>query len=112
MEQKKPINFSYPLADYFTFAKIINDKTKYGIGNSYPIIKEVCLLMKNDKDIVALVNSFGTQQQYFYAQKVGKPENLFQRLRNVLKDKLFLYNSKEIVEINNDWLKKKITYKI
>ena len=112
MIKQTQINFSYPLADYHTFAKIINDKTKYGIGDAYPIIKEVLFLMKNDKDVVALVNSFGTQQAYLYAQPVGKPENLFQRLRFVLKDDLFKYNSKEIVEINNDWLKKKISYKI
>ena len=105
-------NLSYPQKDYLTFAKIINNKTKYGIGNSYPIIKEVLFLMKNNLDIIALTNAFGTQQQYFYYEPIGKPENLFQRLRSVLKNKLFKYNSKQIVEINNDWLKKKITYKI
>ena len=103
---------SYPNKDYTTFARIINDKTKYGIGDSYPIVKEVLLLMKTNLDITALIKAFGFQQRYIYAQPVGNKESLFERLREVLKDDLFKYNSKKITEINNDWLKKKITYKI
>jgi len=105
-------NLSYPVKDYTTFARIINDKTKYGIGNSYPVVKEVLFLMKNNLDVTALIQSFGYQQQYIYALPVGKKENLLNRLREVLKDPLFEYNSKEITEINNDWLKKQIKYKL
>jgi hypothetical protein len=105
-------NLSYPIKDYITFALIINEKTKYGIGDSYPIIKEVLFLMKNNLDITAIVKAFGFQQRYIYSQPVGNKESLFERLREVLKDDLFKYNSKQITEINNDWLKKKITYKI
>lgn len=111
MENKKN-NLSYPNKDYTTFARIINDKTKYGIGNSYPIIKEVLFLMKTDLDITALTKCFGFQQSYIYAEPVGKKQDLFQRLRSVLKDNLLGLNSKEITEINNNWLSKKIKYKI
>jgi hypothetical protein len=103
---------SYPNKDYTTFARIINDKTKYGIGDSYPIVKEVLTLMKTNLDITALIKAFGFQQRYIYSQPVGSKESLFERLREVLKDDLFKYNSKRITEINNDWLKKKISYKI
>lgn len=105
-------NLSYPIKDYATFARIINDKTKYGIGNSFPIIKEVLFLMKTDLDITALLKSFGFQQRYIYSVPIGIKENLFDRLREVLKDSLLGLNSKEITEINNNWLSKKIKYKL
>lgn len=105
-------NLSYPIKDYTTFARIINDKTKYGIGNSYPVVKEVLLLLKNNIDLIALIKCFGFQQSYFYAEKIGKKQNLMERLREVLKDPIFEYNSKEITEINNDWLKKQIKFKL
>lgn len=103
---------SYPVKDYTTFARIIADKTRYGIGDAYPIVKEVLFLMKNNIDVTALIQAFGLQQQYIYAEPVGKKENLLERLREQLKDNLFGYNSKNITEINNDWLKKQIKYKL
>jgi ABC-type amino acid transport substrate-binding protein len=103
---------SYPIKDYSTFAKIIADKTRYGIGDAYPIVKEVLFLMKNNLDVTVLIQSFGLQQQYIYALPVGKKENLLERLREQLKDPIFGYNSKNIIEINNDWLKKQIKYKL
>jgi hypothetical protein len=106
------LKLSYPIKDYVTFARIIADKTRYGIGDAYPIVKEVLFLMKNNLDVTALIQSFGLQQQYIYAQPVGRKENLLERLREQLKDNLFGYNSKNITEINNDWLKKQIKYKL
>ena len=106
------LKLSYPVKDYTTFARIIADKTRYGIGDAYPIIKEVLFLMKNNLDITALIQCFGLQQSYIYALPVGLKQNLLERLREVLKDTLFGYNSKQIIENNNDWLKKNITYKI
>jgi hypothetical protein len=106
------LKLSYPLKDYTTFARIIADKTRYGIGDAYPIIKEVLFLMKNTLDVTVLIRSFGEQQGYVYAQPVGKKQNLLERLREQLKDDLFGYNSKNITEINNDWLKKQIKYKL
>ena len=106
------LKLSYPLKDYTTFARIISDKTRYGIGDAYPIIKEVLFLMKNTLDVTVLIRSFGEQQGYVYAQPVGKKQNLLERLREQLKDDLFGYNSKNITEINNDWLKKQIKYKL
>lgn len=106
------LKLSYPIKDYATFARIIADKTRYGIGDAYPIVKEVTSLMKNNIDVMALIQSFGYQQGYVYAQPVGKKQNLLERLREVLKDELFGYNSKQITEINNDWLKKQIKYKL
>lgn len=106
------LRLSYPVKDYTTFARIIADKTRYGIGDAYPIIKEVLFLMKNNLDVTALIQSFGYQQGYIYALAVGKKQDLLERLREVLKDDLFGYNSKQITEINNDWLKKQIRYKL
>jgi hypothetical protein len=108
----KKAKLSYPLSQYSAWANIIYNSTMYGLGDNYGAVKQVLLLMKNDADVLKLVQEYGSRQNYVFGIPQGEKRDLFTNLRAELGDEYFGLYTGKLNDINADWTKKKISYKI
>lgn len=42
---------SYPLSNYILFSNALDESMKYGIGDNYSSVVDICKKMNNDKDV-------------------------------------------------------------
>jgi hypothetical protein len=103
---------SYPPSQYLAWANIIYNSTMYGLGDNYGAVKQVLLLMKNNADVLKLVQAYGSRQNYVFGIPQGEKRDLFTNIRAELGDEYFGLYTQKLNDINADWLKKKISYKI
>jgi hypothetical protein len=70
------------------------------------------MLMKNNADVAKLITAYGARQNYVFGIPQGPERDLLTNIRAELGDEyLGLYTGK-LNDINADWTKKKISYKI
>lgn len=108
----KNTKLTYPPSQYLAWANIIYNSTMYGLGDNYGAVRDVLKLMKNNADVLKLVQAYGSRQNYVFGIPQGEKRDLFTNLRAELGDEYFGLYTAKLNEINEDWLKKKISYKI
>jgi hypothetical protein len=108
----KNTKLTYPPSQYLAWANIIHNSTMYGLGDNYGAVKTILLLMKNNADVLKLAQAYGSRQNYVFGIPQGAKRDFFTNLRAELGDEYFGLYTAKINDINADWLKKKISYKI
>lgn len=111
-ELQKKFKLSFTPTQYAQFANIIYESTKYGIGDNYGAVVDIMKNLKNDLDINKLITVYGKKQNYVFGIPAGAPRDLFTNIRAELGDEYFGLTSYRINQINNDWAKKGIKYKL
>jgi len=109
---EKKYKLSYNPSQYPAFANIIYESTKYGIGDNYGAVVDTLKKLKNDLDVNQLIKVYGTKQNYIFGIPQGAPRDLFTNLRAELGNEYGGLTSYRISQINNDWSKKGIKYKL
>lgn len=109
---EKRYKLSYNPSQYPAFANIIYESTKYGIGDNYGAVVDTLKKLKNDLDVNQLIKVYGTKQNYIFGIPQGAPRDLFTNLRAELGNEYGGLTSYRIDQINNDWAKKGIKYKL
>jgi len=110
-EFMKNYKLSYPLSQYESAANQIYEGTKYGIGDNYPMVSKVLQSMKNNADVAKLIGVYGSRQNYVFGIPVGEKKDLFTNVRSELGSN-FGFFSGHISNINDNWAKKGIKYKL
>lgn len=92
---------SYPPSNYKTYADQLEKAMQY-TGTYSNVIYDIFKLMKNNLDIIALVQAFGTREIYFwgFTYKFTLPE--------AIRDEL---DATDIAKINKLFASKKIKYR-
>tara|TARA_R110000868_G_scaffold306879_1_gene568336 strand:+ start:7715 stop:8215 length:501 start_codon:yes stop_codon:yes gene_type:complete len=108
----KNVKLSYSLTQYKLFANLLYDSMKYGLGDNYQAVVSTMKKMNNDKDILQLVKDYGNRQNYVFGIPQGEPKDLFTSIKSELGNEYGGLTSYKVDVINDDWKKKKITYKI
>jgi hypothetical protein len=102
---------SYPDSQYNSLADSIYNAQRTSLGNDSGTIKNVLLKMNNNLDVAKLIQAYGIRQNYAFmipTEKFG----LLGASNNGITQDLFGAFSYRVSEVNNDWSKKGITYKI
>lgn len=110
-EYLKNTKLSYPISQYDAMANQIYEGTKYGIGDNYPMVSKTLRMMKNNADVAKLIQAYGARQNYVFGIPVGEKKDLFTNVRSELGSN-FGFFSGHITDINDDWAKKGIKYKL
>lgn len=103
---------SYSESNYNTFANTIYESMRYAIGDDYGTVVSTLKKMKNDLDVAKLIKAFGFKQDYTFGLPEGEPKDLFTFVQSELGQEYGGVTNYRIGQINSDWEKKGITYKI
>lgn len=107
----KTQKLTYAASQYPGFANQIYEGTKYGIGDNYKLVANTMMLMKNNADVAKLIQSYGSRQNYIFGIPQGEPRDLFTNIKAELGSN-YGFLSGYVKEINADWAKKGIKYRI
>jgi hypothetical protein len=102
---------SYDNSNYNTMANTIYNSMRYAIGDNYGLVVDTMKKMKNDLDVAKLIKAFGMKQDYIFGLPEGSPKDLFTFVQSELGSEFGALNFR-ISQINSDWSKKGITYKL
>lgn len=103
---------SFNDANYTTFANSLYEAMRYAVGDNYGKVVEIMKQMKNDLDVSKLIKAFGTRQNYIFGIPKGEPADLFAWINEELGSEYLGVTSYRVTDINKDWAKKGISYKI
>lgn len=102
---------SFSDAQYNLFANTIYDSMRYAMGDNYGKVVTTLKQMKNNLDVEKLIKAFGNRQNYVLGLPAGLPIDLFTFVSQELGNEFFVTNYR-VKDINADWAKKGISYKI
>ena len=102
---------SYPDAQYTQLADTIYNAQRTSIGFDSGRIKDSLMAMKNNLDVAKLAKAYGVRQNYAFSIPTDK-FGLFGAARHGIASDYFGAFSSRIDDINKDWEKKGITYKL
>ena len=103
---------SYPSSQYDTFANSIYDDLYGIVGNNYGNVVTIMERMNNNLDVALLIQAFGLRQLRVFGLPSGAPIDLFSFVNHKLGSEYFGLSSYKITEINDNWSKKGIKYRI
>lgn len=104
---KKGLKPSYNSSNYLQFADTVWNKRKFqfGIDNDEQGAVDILKKMKNDLDVALLLRAYGLRRDWFFGVEVGQPMGLFTAIREKVSNSM-------IEQVNTDWVKKGITYRV
>ena len=108
----KKYKLSYAPSQYAAFANVIYESTKYGIGDNYGAVVDTLKKMRNNADVATLVKVYGSRQNYVFGIPAGEKRDLFTNIKAELGNEYGGLTSYRVRQINDDWTKKGITYKV
>lgn len=111
LNQKKGLKLTFPESQYSAMANQIYEGMRYCLGDDYESVEKTLMKMKNDLDVNYLVKAFGKRQGYCFGVPEGGERDLFTFVRSELGTEYGGLSDARLVNINKDWLKKKINYK-
>ena len=111
-ELEKKFKLTFPFSQYPIFANLIYESTKYGIGDNYGAVVTTLKKLKNDLDVVTLIKAYGSRQNYIFGIPAGEKRDLFTNIKAELGIQYGGLTSYRIHQINNDWQKKGIKYRV
>lgn len=110
--KKQGLTPSYPQGQYLTFASSAYEGMRYCAGDDYAATEDVMKKMQNNLDVALLIEAFGVRQNYCFGIPTGDPLDLFAMVKAELGDDWGGLTSYRVKNINDNWQKKGITYKI
>ena len=102
---------SFPDAQFTQYADTIYNAQRTSIGYESGRIKDTLIAMKNDLDVAKLAKAYGVRQDYAFMIPTDK-YGLFGAARHGIASDYFGAFSGRIDDVNKDWAKKGITYKL
>ena len=111
-ELEKKYKLTFPVSQYPIFANLIYESTKYGIGDNYGAVVNTLKKLTNDLDIATLIKTYGARQNYIFGIPTGEKKDLFTNIKAELGNEYGGLKSYRIDQINNDWKKKGIKYRV
>ena len=111
-ELEKKFKLTFPVSQYPIFANLIYESTKYGIGDNYGAVVTTLKKLKNDLDVATLIKIYGARQNYIFGIPTGEKKDLFTNIKAELGNEYGGLTSYRIDQINNDWMKKGIKYRV
>jgi cell shape-determining protein MreC len=111
-ELEKKFKLTFPVSQYPIFANLIYESTKYGIGDNYGAVVDTLKKLKNDLDVATLIKAYGSRQNYIFGIPAGEKRDLFTNIKAELGNEYGGLTSYRISQINNDWQKKGIKYRV
>lgn len=111
-ELEKKFKLTFPVSQYPIFANLIYESTKYGIGDNYGAVVTTLKKLKNDLDVATLIKAYGSRQNYIFGIPAGEKRDLFTNIKAELGNEYGGLTSYRIDQINNDWQKKGIKYRV
>ena len=111
-ELEKKFKLTFPVSQYPIFANLIYESTKYGIGDNYGAVVDTLKKLKNDLDVATLIKAYGSRQNYIFGIPAGEKRDLFTNIKAELGNEYGGLTSYRITQINNDWQKKGIKYRV
>jgi hypothetical protein len=111
-ELEKKFKLTFPVSQYPIFANLIYESTKYGIGDNYGAVVTTLKKLKNDLDVATLIKIYGARQNYIFGIPAGEKKDLFTNIKAELGNEYGGLTSYRIDQINNDWIKKGIKYRV
>ena len=97
---------------YNTLANTLYESMRYAVGDDYGKVVEIMKSMKNDLDVSTIIKAFGIRQNYLFGIPTGEPQDLLTWIARELGEEWAGITSYRVTQINNDWSKKGIKYKI
>lgn len=110
--EKKGLKPTFPDSQYLTFANTIHNSIQYCVGDDYGTVVVICKRMMNDLDVAKLIKAYGTRQRYCFGAPAGGKDDLFTAIQAELGQEYGGITNYRVKQINSDWAKKGITYKI
>jgi hypothetical protein len=110
--EKDGLKQSFTDPNYITFANTLYESMRYAIGDDYGKVVDIMKSMKNNLDVEKLIKAFGFRQNYFIGIDKGEPADLFSWINEELGSEYLGITNYRVTQINNDWAKKGISYKI
>jgi hypothetical protein len=103
---------SYELSQYGIYANTCYEGMRYAVGDNYASVEETLKKMNTDLDVALLIKAFGFRQDYAFGLPTGEPKDLFTFVQGELGADWGGLTDYRVQNVNADWLKKGITYKI
>ena len=110
--ENEGLTASYPEAEYQALANSAYDGMRYCAGDSYSTVEAVLKKMQNNLDVALLIDAFGIRQNYCFGIPAGTPLDLIAFVKKELGNDWFGLTDYRIKQINENWQKKGITYKV
>jgi len=104
---KTGIKPTYNSTNYVEFADIIWNKRKYNLAfdNDEQAAVDILKKMRNDLDVALLLKAYGLRRDYFFGIETGQAMGLFTAVREKVPASL-------IEQVNTEWAKRGITYRV
>jgi hypothetical protein len=110
--RREGLTQSYPDLEYQTLANAAYEGMRYCVGDSYSDVETIMKKMQNNLDVAMLVDAFRTRQNYCFGIPTGTPLDLLSFVRKELGNDWGGITDYRVKNINDNWQRKGITYKI
>lgn len=110
--EKQGQKATYADSSYLQYANSIHNSMMYCVGDDYGSVVTQAKKMMNDLDVAKLIKAYGTRQRYCFGIPTGGKDDLFTAIRAELGQEFAGLTSYRLKQINSDWSKKGIKYKI
>ena len=103
---------SFPDSQYKTFANSIFEGVRYCVGDSYGDVEDTMKEMKNDLDVALLIQAYGFRQRSCFGIDAGGTDDLFTTVQSELGNESGGLTGYRVTNINNNWARKGIKYRL
>lgn len=109
---RKTKNQSFADSQYKLFANTCYEGMRYCAGDAYGDVEETLKRMQNDLDVALLIQAYGFRQRYCFGIPAGGAEDLLTTVKAELGNEWGGLTNYRVDNINNNWARKGITYRI
>ena len=103
---------SYTNTQYEQFANTIYNGMRYCVGDDYGTVELTLKKMNNNVDVAKLIQAFGSRQDYCFGIPASGKLDLFTYVQKELGAEWGGLTNYRVRNVNADWARKGITYKI
>jgi len=99
-------------SQYQVFANSIYEGMRYCAGDDYGGVESTMKKMMNDLDVALLIQAYGFRRRACFGIDAGGTDDLFTSVKAELGNEWGGLTSYRVTNINNEWARKGITYRI
>ncbi len=103
---------TFPDSQYQIFASSIFEGMRYCVGDDYGSVESTMKKMMNDLDVALLIQAYGFRKRACFGIDAGGTDDLFTSVKAELGNEWGGITGYRVTNINNDWTRKGITYRV
>lgn len=103
---------SFSDSQYKTFANTCYEGMRFCAGDAYGDVEETMKRMQNDLDVALLIQAYGFRQRYCFGIPASSAEDILTTVKAELGNEWGGITNYRVDNINNNWARKGITYRI